>query len=330
METASRSHPRFCHVCGAQIVPGRRSCLRCSTVVINVRGRTSPGGLPVDALAVGVTVDDRYVIESAESAGRLHLCYRAYDKLFERTVGLRTLRDREHNATRHGELRRQARISNALRHPNILDTFDFVRDDRQGVAAIVEEYVGWYTLRDWLKYGAVVALPYSIYRELMLPLVSALAYAHRHGVVHRNLKPRKILLDRFERPRISDFGLAVYSKPSSKDFAAIVGTLEYLAPEQAEHSTSAEPSGDIYALGVIFYELVAQTLPIQGANDIEFLNKLLNSAPTPLVQVAPHVLPGLDAIIMRCLEKRPEDRFSSMEALYCELADVLGAPRCSR
>lgn len=336
--------PRFCFNCGTAVIAERRSCLRCNSWLVpdadattevsvvdadteHVRGRA----IPADALPVGQRLCDRYEIEAVDSVGRLHVCYRAFDTVLERTVTLRTLASRERSAARRAELRHQARLQNALDHPNIVRTLDFIEDVHLGVAAVVEEYSGTRNLRAWLDLrGAPTQsfIEHALYRHLMLPLAAALAYAHRHGVVHRNLKPGKIFLDRYDQPRITDFGLGNYALPTpvAGAFTAIVGTLEYMAPEQASEPRSSKPAGDLYALGVIFYELVSGRLPICGENDLDFLNKLMKHPPTPLIEVAPHVPPGLDAVIMRCLEKLPVERYASADELYLALAEVLGHP----
>ncbi|OIP43914.1 MAG: hypothetical protein AUK47_01880 [Deltaproteobacteria bacterium CG2_30_63_29] len=328
MSETSSITPRFCYNCGAGVVTGRRICLRCNTTMDQVPMRhTPPSGLPVNLLQAGSLVVDRYEVEEVESAGRLHVCYRAHDRLFQRSVTLRTLKASENNPNRLAELRRQARNQNALAHPHIVTTLDFVEDRAKGVVAIVEEYVGTRTLRDWLTQRTPLSLPFAAYRQLMLPITAAVAFAHRHGVVHRNLKPRKIFLDAFERPKVSDFGLTSYAPPQhSNSLPLLLGTLEYMAPEQAGNPLVIEPKADLYSLGVLFYELVSDQLPIEkNTNDLDFLNRLMNEPATPLVQCFPSVPSGLDAVIMRCLEKDPDDRYASADDLMLALADVLGA-----
>lgn len=320
---------RYCFNCGTALVAGRLSCLRCGTQLeaFEEPEVVSDRLPPSDALPVGTWLGERYEIASFLDSSRMHLSYRATDTVFQRVVTLRTLRNKEQgNATRRAEFRRQASLQNALEHRNIVSTLDFFEDRQLNIEVSVQQQTTGMNLKRWLKQvQRPLPLPRLIFRHIMEPITSAVAYAHRHGVIHRNLKPSKIVFDRFERPLLADFGLSAYSIPQARagNMPAIVGTLEYMAPEQADDPLTLDARSDIYALGVIFYELVSGTLPIRGSNDLDLLNNLLQSQPTPLIEHAPNVPPGLDAVVMQCLAKRPGHRFPSADMLLLRLIDAL-------
>ena len=315
--------PRFCHHCGAGIISGHLVCLRCDSEVKAPDSRTGSVTLPDGALPEGARIAHRYVIEGLEGVQRTQLRYRARDEALMRWVSLRVPHHGQPELLR--ALKRQARIQSGLRHPHIVQTFDFVHDTTFNIQALVEEYLGPRTLQSWLKKGQKVSFPFMIYRQIMLPMAQALAFAHRHGVIHRNLKPNKIHIDLFERVKVADFSLGATHLPRNKNQLTLFGTLEYMAPEQAEAPHKLTPAADIYALGVLFYELVSAKLPIKGENDMDLLDKLLHQPAPALVELAPDVPPGLDAIIMRCLEKDPNERYANALELESSLREVLGA-----
>jgi serine/threonine-protein kinase len=283
------------------------------------RPLTSP---PIDTFLPGVRFAERFELEGIDTLSRTHVSYRARDHVLERTVCLRMLREQDQDRSRRAALRRQARVQSALRHPNIVTVFDYAEDNKFNACAIVEEYIGSNTLETWLIDSRTRQHLSLVCRHFLLPICSAIAFAHRFGVLHRNLKPSKILLDCYDDPKVAEFGL-LNSAPSSH----VLGTLEYLAPEQIDNPRLADVAGDIYALGVMFYELIGGELPFTGRNDLELASNILNLNPRPLVELAPDAPAGLDAIVLRCLEKQPQHRFPSADALLLALREVLSGTR---
>ena len=154
--------------------------------------------------------------------------------------------------------------------------------------------------------------------RIMGQVAEGLAAAHQAGIVHRDVKPQNILLDRQGHAKITDFGIATgpdWTKVTK--VGSIIGSARYMSPEQVK-SKPVDVRSDVYSLGVVMYEMLAGHPPFDGANMPEIARHHLNTPPPPLGQIRSDLPPGLEKVVMRCLEKLPEDRFVSMD-------EVLGA-----
>jgi len=168
--------------------------------------------------------------------------------------------------------------------------------------------------------------------ELVQRLAEAVGYAHRQGVVHRDLKPANVLLDRQGEPRVTDFGLArnVDKETGLTQSGAIMGTPSYMPPEQASGlSSRVGPSADIYSLGAVLYCLLTGRPPFQSANPLETLRQVIEGEPVPPRHLNPAIDADLEAICLKCLEKRPDDRYHSATALQEELTRFLNGEAVS-
>ena len=213
--------------------------------------------------------------------------------------------------------RREARIMARLEHPAIVRVYDL--DSFRGRTYLAMEYID----------GGTLALPKPGPRALVAALrriVDALGFAHEAGVVHRDVKPENVLLDRRGRTYLGDFGLALGPGEGAPRDAArpIVGTPLTMSPEQSR-AESVGPASDIFSLGATLYQKLSGRWPFRGRTVIDVLHAIQHEDPEPLCSIAPGVPRSLEGIVSKCLEKSPERRFGSMVELGSALDRALGS-----
>jgi serine/threonine protein kinase len=268
-------------------------------------------------------LDDRYRVLTVLASGGSSVVYLAHHASLGREVAIKVVRPEvfADDADVEGYLL-EARIIAALSHPNILTVHDVGRLP-DGRPYIVMEYVSGRSMSRLLEGGQV--LPIDVAFDVMEQVAAGLGHAHRHGVVHRDIKPANILLRQRStgRPvaKVADFGIA--SVAAAKDgghAAAYIGTPHYMSPEQAA-GEPVVPASDLYSLGVVMYRALTGQRVFPGEAPAELCLHHLRTEPKPLRQVAPHldIPPPLEAIVLRCLAKRPEDRYPTAEALLEDL-----------
>jgi serine/threonine-protein kinase len=214
-------------------------------------------------------------------------------------------------------LKSELKLARKITHPNILRTFDFGEID--GNPFISMEYVRGLTLRAMLERSG--RLPYSAGLRLARQLTSGLAAAHSQSIIHRDIKPENIILDSQGNAKLMDFGLArpvTRMTPGQTQAGFIVGTPHYLAPEQLE-GKEPDQRADVYACGVVLFEVFTGRLPFGGNNLMEIISKHLREAPAAPHEFWPEIPPALEQLLLRCLEKSPAARYADAAALIAEL-----------
>jgi serine/threonine-protein kinase len=254
------------------------------------------------------------------------MVYRGYQPAMDRYVAVKVvdgslLSDEEALA----RFQREARLVARLEHLHILPVYDF--DGAHQPPYIVMRYVEGGTIRDLLDDGP---LPPEQVVHLVQQIGSALHYAHSQGIVHRDVKPDNILVDTEGNAFVSDFGIAALVKSASREgrsWAASgwpLGTPGYMAPEQIQGRVPVDAQADVYALGVMLYEMVTGTLPFQAQDHKQVLDQHLN-APIPDVRALRRELPpGLSAVIRRAMAKEPGDRYRSVADFVAATTGVIG------
>src|SRR5262245_43926941 len=262
-----------------------------------------------------------YQVSSLLGRGSMGEVYRARDKRLERDVALKVLPTAySTDAERLRRFEQEARATGKLNHPNILTVYDVGVID--GAPYIVTELLEGEELRAQLKPGAVSQRSVLAYAR---QIADGLAAAHAKGIIHRDLKPENIFVTADGRVKILDFGLAKLKGPPSGSSietvqplntapGMVMGTANYMSPEQVR-GHEAEQRSDIFAFGVVLYEILCGERPFSGESAVEVMNSILTVDPPDLTETNSKVSPVLSRIVRRCLEKKPEQRFQSASDL---------------
>lgn len=292
-------------------------------------------GAAVRTPQVGETIG-RYRLLSKIGEGGMGSVYRALDLQLDRQVALKTLKA---EAVSRPERRRrfiqEAQAASALHHPNIVAVHEI--DERDGVHYIVMEYVAGETLEQRVSGGPP---PLRVSLDLAIQVADALAAAHAAGIVHRDLKPANVMVDEQSRAKLLDFGLAKLTEQSSSgsstrsqtahtEDGAILGTVAYMSPEQAE-GRSVDGRSDVFSFGSLLYELLTGRRAFGSDSKAGALAAILNRQPEPVSELAPQTPSELDRIVARCLRKAPDKRyqhFGDIRIALEELRDDLEAGR---
>jgi eukaryotic-like serine/threonine-protein kinase len=278
---------------------------------------------------VGELIADRYELEELVGSGGMSGVYRAHDRLLERSVALKILHEQYTRDEDYVErFRREARSVAQLTHPNIVTVID--RGEQDGRQFIVFEYVDGENLKELVEREG--PLPVHEVIELGLQVARGLAFAHDNGLVHRDVKPQNVLLDRDGRAKVTDFGIARSLDVDGMTITGtIMGTSNYIAPEQARGQPVDEQT-DVYSLGCVLYELLVGEVPYDGDNFVTVAMRHVNDPVPHVADRRRDVPPRLDAAIAQAMAKDHDDRFGSMaefaaelEACYSELGSEEGA-----
>jgi serine/threonine protein kinase len=266
----------------------------------------------------------RFRVERELGAGGMATVYLATDVRHDRKVALKVMRPGLASELGAERFLREIRISANLQHPHIVPLFDSGSVD--GHLYFIMPYVEGESLRERLR--RVGELPTDDALHILQEIADGLAYAHARGVIHRDLKPENILIAG-RHVAIADFGVAkAVSEASSTDShlttqGVAIGTPAYMAPEQAMGESDVDHMADIYALGILAYEMLSGTVPFTGATAQQLAAAHLTRSPESLAQRRPTTAGAINNLVMRCLEKRPADRWQSAEDFLTELSGLL-------
>lgn len=278
-----------------------------------------------DPITAGRVLGGRYRLVRELARGGMGTVWVAEDPLLARTVAVKVLDPAlaTDDAVRL-RFRREAVAAAAVSHPNIVATYDTGDDD--GTAYIVMELVEGRTLREVID--QLGPLPVPLACDVAGQIADALAAAHARGVVHRDVKPGNVLVQADGRVKVTDFGIAKAADDAELTRAGmVIGTARYLAPEQVD-GTDVDDRADVYALGLVLYEMLAGRPPFAADSDVATALARLTGGPPPLVEVRPGVPDALAEIVSRALARNPDDRFPSAGAMRDALRSFLdGAHR---
>jgi serine/threonine protein kinase len=271
-----------------------------------------------------------YEIQSLIGSGGMGEVYRARDPKLNRTIAVKVLSETTAaDPERRARFEREAQSIAALSHPNIVTIHSV--EQAEGVLFLTMEYVEGKPLSEMIVKGG---LPLSQILSIAIPLADAISAAHQKGITHRDLKPANVMIAGDGRVKVLDFGLAKMTETSPVGLGVtglptgavtgegrIVGTVAYMSPEQAE-GKAADQRSDLFALGVILYELATGERPFKGDSSMSILTAVLRDTPRPVSEIKPALPPDLSRIVRRCLAKDPARRYQSAQDVRNDLEDV--------
>jgi len=258
---------------------------------------------------------DRYLLERKLGSGGMADVWLAEDQELGRRVAVKILHERYANDEQFVErFRREATHAAGLSHPNIVSIYD--RGVAEGSYFIVMEYIEGRTLKELIVTRGPCPVPVAI--SYTRQILAALRYAHKNGIIHRDIKPHNVLVDREGRLKVADFGIARAGASEMTEAGSIVGTAQYLSPEQAR-GAPVDESSDLYSTGIVLYELLTGTVPFTGETPVEIAMKHLSQTPDAPSARRPDIPHDLDLVVLRALAKEPADRYRSAAELDRDL-----------
>ena len=266
----------------------------------------------------GQPFDGRYRVLGRLGVGGMATVYLAEDSSLGRKVALKVMAERYAEDGEFVErFRREAQAAARLNHPNIIAVYD--RGEADGRPYIAMEYLQGRTLKQVIQKEG--PLPPERAIAVAMQVLSGLRYAHEHGVVHRDVKPHNVLVGDDGRIKVTDFGIAHAGDPQMTEVGSIVGTAQYLSPEQAR-GRSVGPQTDVYSLGVVLYEMLAGRVPFEGDSSVAIAMQHVSDEPPPLRSLVPDVPESLALVVAHSMLKEPDQRYGSADEFSADLDRV--------
>ncbi|MDQ4041247.1 MAG: protein kinase, partial [Actinomycetota bacterium] len=269
-------------------------------------------------LAPDTVVDQRYSIVRRIGSGGMADVYCAQDLQLGRKVALKLLYRRFAEDEEFVErFKREASSAAGLQHPHVVGVYD--RGEWDGTYYIAMEYLEGRSLKQILQEEGPLAPERAV--DVVLQILQAARFAHQRGIVHRDIKPHNVILDDEGRAKVTDFGIARAGASDMTETGSIMGTAQYLSPEQAQ-GHAVGPRSDLYAIGIVLYELLCGRVPFDGDSPVTIALKQVSELPIPPSAYNPVIPPELDAIVLHALEKEPERRFANADEFAAALQEA--------
>lgn len=267
----------------------------------------------------GRILGGRYEVQDKVGTGGMAIVYRGLDQVLGRTVAIKTMLPQYANdASFAARFKQEAQAAAALQSPYIVSVYDWGKDGE--TYYIVMEYLRGTDLKSGLrKHGALDCKKVA---QIGSQIAQALSVAHRHDIIHRDIKPQNIMVQPDGNIKVMDFGIARAKNSHLTQDNSVLGTAHYVSPEQTQ-GKELGPTTDIYSLGIVMYEAATGSVPFDGADAISVALKQVNEQPQPPSQRNPAIDPSLEGIILKCMQKDPASRFQSADELVRVLHDYL-------
>ncbi|WP_096154682.1 MULTISPECIES: Stk1 family PASTA domain-containing Ser/Thr kinase [Bacillus] len=275
-------------------------------------------------MLIGKRLNGRYKILEVIGGGGMATVYLAHDMILARDVAVKVLRlDFANDDEFIRRFRREAQSATSLDHPNIVSIYDIGEED--DIYYIVMEHVSGKTLKQYIQQHPVISMEKIV--SIMKQLTSAIAHAHENGIIHRDIKPQNILLDHYGNIKVTDFGIAMaLSSTTITQTNSLLGSVHYLSPEQARGGLATKKS-DVYALGIVLFELLTGTLPFSGESAVSIALKHLQSD-TPSPRKWNRDIPqSLENVVLKSMAKDAFHRYDSVEEMHEDITTALNPER---
>ncbi|MGH2942416.1 MAG: protein kinase domain-containing protein, partial [Solirubrobacteraceae bacterium] len=269
-------------------------------------------------IEIDAVVDERYQVIAHLGTGGMAEVYCATDLQLGRKVALKVLHERFAADEQFVErFKREASSAAGLQHQHLVAVYD--RGEWDGRSYIAMEYVAGRTLKQIVtETDPPTPLPAARAVDLTVQILRAARFAHRRGVIHRDFKPQNVIVDDEGRAKVTDFGIARAGASDMTQTGSIMGTAQYLSPEQAQgHAVTAR--SDLYSIGIILYELLTGRVPFEADSAVTIALKQVNQPPEPPSRLNASVTPALEAVVLRALAKAPADRFADADEFIAAL-----------
>jgi serine/threonine protein kinase len=303
------SDSKFCKECGKQLIETAEPDISFTKTLET----------PKEELTRGNLFAERYEIIEELGRGGMGMVYRAEDRKVNEEIALKLIKPEiASDAKTILRFKNELRLARKIRHKNICHMFDM--GEWEGAYFITMEYISGEDLKSFIRRSRQLSIPAAI--SIAEEVCEGLKEAHGVGVIHRDLKSANIMIDRDGNSRIMDFGIARSLEAKGiTGHGVMIGTPEYMSPEQAEGRTVNENS-DLYSLGVILFEMVTGQLPFEGDSPLSIAIKQISKAPPNPKEINPHISDSLRLLILKCLEKDPQKRYGNVGELLSDLKKI--------
>ena len=289
--------------------------------------QNEPRETPATSATPGVRLlSGRYQLAGVLGYGGMAEVYKARDVRLDRDVAIKILRnDLARDPTFQARFRREAQSAAGLNHPMIVSVYDTGSDDKNDppLPYIVMEYVDGHTLREVIQLDGRLTQNRAL--EIVVDVCAALDYSHRAGIVHRDIKPGNVMITTDGSVKVMDFGIAravAQSTSTVTQTAAVMGTAQYLSPEQAR-GEAVDSRSDLYSTGVVLYELLTGQPPFQGDSPVAVAYQHVREDPVPPSDLEPDLSADVDAVVMKTLAKNPANRYQNASEMSDDLGRIL-------
>lgn len=268
---------------------------------------------------VGKRLDGRYEIQEIIGVGGMSVVYKAYDNLDDRIVAVKILKDEFlANEEFRRRFKNEAKAIAVLNHPNIVRVYDVNFGER--LQYIVMEHVDGITLKEYIQQQGTINWKDSIH--FVSQILRALQHAHDKGIVHRDIKPQNIILLQNGTIKVSDFGIARFSRSDTRTMTEkAIGSVHYISPEQARGDMTDEKA-DIYSVGVVLYEMLTGKVPFESDSAVSVAIMQLQADPTPPTQINPAIPKGLEQITMHAMQKLSAERYQTATEMLLDVEEI--------
>ena len=272
---------------------------------------------------IGKKLDGRYEIRELIGVGGMANVYKAYDVLEDRIVAVKILREEYmDNDEFMRRFRNESRAISLLDHPNIVKVYDVIFSNR--IQSIVMEYIDGITLKDYIDQEHVLRWKEAVH--FTVQILKALQHAHDKGIVHRDVKPHNIMLLSDGSIKITDFGIARFSRSNTKTITdKAIGSVHYISPEQASGACT-DARSDLYSLGVMMFEMLTGKLPFEADSLVSVAIKQIQSEPIRPRSINPDIPEGLEEIVMRAMQKDASKRYQSAAEMLHDIDEFKKNP----